>query len=81
MKSEKVGIYARVSTADKGQDPELQLKDLRAYPMCMGPSAGQSNRSASFEVRTRVEASGRCTWKPVLPGARIRTDLGRGQPR
>lgn len=27
----KTGIYARVSTTDKGQDPELQLKDLRAY--------------------------------------------------
>ena len=31
MKSDKVGLYGRVSTTDKGQDPELQLKDLRAY--------------------------------------------------
>lgn len=36
MKSEKVGIYARVSTADKGQDPELQLKDLRQYANARG---------------------------------------------
>lgn len=36
MKSEKVGIYARVSTTDKGQDPELQLKDLRAYANARG---------------------------------------------
>jgi DNA invertase Pin-like site-specific DNA recombinase len=31
MKPEKVGLYARVSTHDKGQDVELQLSDLRAY--------------------------------------------------
>ena len=36
MKSEKVGIYARVSTADKGQDPELQLKDLRQFAKARG---------------------------------------------
>jgi putative DNA-invertase from lambdoid prophage Rac len=36
MKSEKVAIYARVSTADKGQDPELQLKDLRQYANARG---------------------------------------------
>jgi DNA invertase Pin-like site-specific DNA recombinase len=27
----KVGLYARVSTTDKGQDPELQLRELRDY--------------------------------------------------
>lgn len=26
-----VGLYARVSTLDKGQDPELQLRELRIY--------------------------------------------------
>jgi DNA invertase Pin-like site-specific DNA recombinase len=36
MKSERVGLYARTSTADKGQDPELQLKDLRAYAHARG---------------------------------------------
>lgn len=36
MKAEKVGIYARVSTADKGQDPEMQLKDLREYAHARG---------------------------------------------
>ncbi len=36
MKSQKVGIYARTSTADKGQDPELQLKDLRQYAEARG---------------------------------------------
>jgi DNA invertase Pin-like site-specific DNA recombinase len=27
----RVAIYARVSTANKGQDAGLQLRDLRAY--------------------------------------------------
>ena len=36
MKSDKVGLYGRVSTTDKGQDPELQLKDLRAYAHARG---------------------------------------------
>ena len=36
MKSNKVGLYGRVSTTDKGQDPELQLKDLRAYANARG---------------------------------------------
>jgi predicted site-specific integrase-resolvase len=31
MKSERVGIYARVSTLDNGQDVELQLADLRSF--------------------------------------------------
>lgn len=29
--SMRVAIYARVSTADKGQDPEMQLRELRDY--------------------------------------------------
>ena len=36
MKSEKVAIYARVSTLDKGQDTELQLSDLRTYAGARG---------------------------------------------
>ena len=32
----RVGVYARVSTADKGQDTELQLKDLRAFAHARG---------------------------------------------
>jgi putative DNA-invertase from lambdoid prophage Rac len=27
----KVGCYARVSTSDKGQDPQMQLRELREY--------------------------------------------------
>jgi DNA invertase Pin-like site-specific DNA recombinase len=36
MKTEKIALYGRVSTTDKGQDPELQLKDLRAYSKARG---------------------------------------------
>jgi len=32
----KVGIYVRVSTADKGQDPEMQLGPLRQYANTRG---------------------------------------------
>lgn len=33
---EKVALYARVSTGDKGQDAELQLRDLRSYVQARG---------------------------------------------
>jgi DNA invertase Pin-like site-specific DNA recombinase len=36
MKLAKVGIYARVSTLDKGQDTEVQLSDLRTYANARG---------------------------------------------
>jgi DNA invertase Pin-like site-specific DNA recombinase len=32
----KVGLYGRTSTSDKGQDIELQLKDLRSYARSRG---------------------------------------------
>jgi len=32
----RVGIYIRVSTTDKGQDPELQLTPLRDYARARG---------------------------------------------
>jgi DNA invertase Pin-like site-specific DNA recombinase len=32
----RVALYARVSTRDKGQDPELQLTDLREYAQLRG---------------------------------------------
>ncbi|MGA2318680.1 MAG: recombinase family protein [Thermodesulfobacteriota bacterium] len=36
MKPERVALYARVSTLDKGQDVELQLSDLRTYADARG---------------------------------------------
>jgi DNA invertase Pin-like site-specific DNA recombinase len=32
----RVGLYARVSTLDKGQDTEVQLRDLRSYAEARG---------------------------------------------
>ena len=32
----KTALYARVSTTDKGQDPEVQLRELRAYAQARG---------------------------------------------
>jgi DNA invertase Pin-like site-specific DNA recombinase len=29
--STRVALYGRVSTTDKGQDPEMQLRELREY--------------------------------------------------
>ena len=31
MANHSVGLYARVSTTDKGQDPQVQLRELREY--------------------------------------------------
>jgi DNA invertase Pin-like site-specific DNA recombinase len=32
----RVGLYARVSILDKGQDPEMQLQPLREYAQRRG---------------------------------------------
>ena len=31
MTTKRVALYARVSTLNHGQDPEVQLQELRAY--------------------------------------------------
>lgn len=31
MENKKVALYVRVSTLNHGQDPEVQLRELRAY--------------------------------------------------
>jgi DNA invertase Pin-like site-specific DNA recombinase len=33
---QSIALYARVSTLDKGQDPEMQLRELRAYAAAQG---------------------------------------------
>jgi DNA invertase Pin-like site-specific DNA recombinase len=37
----RVALYARVSTNDKGQDPEVQLRELREYARQQGWTIGQ----------------------------------------
>jgi DNA invertase Pin-like site-specific DNA recombinase len=53
----KVAIYARVSTKDKQQDPELQLRDLRAY--C-------SQRDWDFTEYVDIGVSGARSQRPQL---------------
>src|SRR5947208_3474894 len=36
MKGNRVAVYARVSTANHGQDPELQLRETREYAASRG---------------------------------------------
>jgi DNA invertase Pin-like site-specific DNA recombinase len=47
----RVAIYARVSTDDKGQNPENQLRELRAWCRNAGHTivreAGQASRSSN----------------------------------
>lgn len=53
----KVGIYVRVSTADKGQDPELQLGPLRKYAIARG---------WNFLEYLDIGESGVKEWRPGL---------------
>ena len=40
----RVALYARVSTRDKDQDPELQLEAMREYIRARGGEGGESSR-------------------------------------
>jgi DNA invertase Pin-like site-specific DNA recombinase len=44
----RVALYARVSTADKGQDPELQLSELREYVERRGWIVGREYTDAGI---------------------------------
>ena len=54
----KVALYARVSTNDKGQDPEMQLRELREYCQRRGWSISSeyvdSGVSGSKDSRPRL---------------------------
>jgi len=58
VEREKVAIYARVSTDDKGQNPETQLLPLREY--C------KNKELEIFKEYVDVGESGRKTSRPVL---------------
>lgn len=73
---QRVAIYARVSTTDKGQDPELQLAELRSYCAARGftvaatltdTCSGAKERRPALDELWRL-ARGRqidavCVWK------------------
>ena len=50
--SMRVAIYARVSTDDKGQDPENQLRELRAW--CINSGHGIFQNTSSTKAAGRV---------------------------
>jgi DNA invertase Pin-like site-specific DNA recombinase len=56
-KEVKVGLYARVSTSGKGQNPETQLLELRKY--CQ-------DRGWAFTEYVDIGASGKSTNRPAL---------------
>lgn len=68
----KVGLYARVSTHDKNQDPETQLVPLRDYATAQGWNvAGEFVDEASA-----LDLRGREKWREVLSlAARRKLDV------
>lgn len=63
----RVALYARVSTTDKGQDPELQLRELREYAGRRGWTTveeyvdkGVSGVKESRPALNRLLADARC---------------------
>jgi DNA invertase Pin-like site-specific DNA recombinase len=61
----KVGIYARVSTTDKDQNPETQLMPLRAFVQAQGWTiAGEFvDQASAKDLRNRV------AWRRLLEDA------------
>jgi len=54
----RAAIYARVSTIDKGQDPDLQLKPLREYCKARGWTIVEEfvdHCSGSKDSRSRLD--------------------------
>ena len=63
----RVALYARVSTSDKGQDPELQLSELREYA-----SRRQMEVSAEYVDRCSGSRESRPALNQLLADARRR---------
>lgn len=62
-----MALYARVSTRDKDQDPELQLHPLREYAAARGwPATGYVDRAAAGDL------AGRAAWARLLEDVRRR---------
>lgn len=61
----KVAIYARVSTKDKDQDPELQLVPLRTHCLAMGWDAVEY-----VDVASAGDLAGRKDWRKLQQDVR-----------
>ncbi len=67
----KVGLYARVSTQDKGQDPETQLVPLREFATAQGWQATEY-----VDMASATDMKGRVHWRRLLDDAsKRRVDL------
>jgi hypothetical protein len=63
----RVALYARVSTRDRDQDPELQLQPMREYAVVRGWRAGEYVDQASA-----ADMAGRRGWAQLLEDVRRR---------
>ena len=60
-----VGLYARVSTADKGQSPEMQLRELlRGFRL--------SRRTVPLYSKSEIQAAARPIWLRDTAACRVR---------
>lgn len=67
----RAALYARVSTDDKGQDPDLQLRDLRRFAEARGWEAVEYTDFASA-----ADLRGRKEWRRLMgDAARRRVDV------
>jgi DNA invertase Pin-like site-specific DNA recombinase len=64
----KVALYARVSTRDKGQNPEMQLAALRDY--CT--AAGHTITKEYIDKAESADLAGRREWTALLKDASLR---------
>ena len=63
----RVALYARVSTRDKDQDPEVHLAPMREYVSVRGWSA-----SAYVDAASAADMAGRSAWARLMADARRR---------
>ena len=65
--AQRVALYARVSTRDKDQDPELQLRPMREYAVARGWTVTEYvDHAAAADLRRRT------AWARLLDDARHR---------
>lgn len=68
----RVGIYARVSTNDKDQNPETQLLPLREFALAQGWTAADE----FVDHASATDLKGRTAWRKLLEAAsRRKVDL------
>ncbi len=67
LKAQRVALYARVSTRDKNQDPELQLAPMRAFAQAQGWAFQEFVDHASA-----ADMNGRQAWAGLMGEVRRR---------